>query len=144
MTVITPYPDLQGTLSCFQSVDVDSRLRVLWRAYQSWGQTFAASPPVALFSQSVQFLIKQLNLVPQEEQLAILQDILGGADTRFTRAYNALNGNMKLAFWHRLFHSRQLEGLAYGQLSPPSQVLLTRLSRMGLNERLNFLRQALS
>ncbi|MEB3251669.1 MAG: orange carotenoid protein N-terminal domain-containing protein [Cyanobacteriota bacterium] len=78
MTITTPYPDLQGALTCFQSVDVDCRLRVLWRAYQSLGQTFASSAPVALFSQSVQILIKQLNLVPQEEQLAILQDILGG------------------------------------------------------------------
>ncbi len=144
MTITTPYPDLQAALACFQTVDVDCRLRVLWRAYQSLGQTFAASAPVALFSQSVQILIKQLNLVPQEEQLAILQDILGGADTRFTQAYHTLNENMKLAFWHRLFHSRRLDSLAYGQLPPHSQALLNRLSRMGLNERLNFLRQALA
>ena len=103
MTITTPYPDLQAALACFQTVDVDCRLRVLWRAYQSLGQTFAASAPVALFSQSVQILIKQLNLVPQEEQLAILQDILGGADTRFTQAYHTLNENMKLAFWHQQF-----------------------------------------
>lgn len=144
MTIITTYPDLQGALAYFQAVDVDCRLKVLWRAYQSLGQTFAASAPAALFSQSVQILIKQLNLIPQEEQLAVLQDILGGADTRFTQAYHALNENMKLAFWHRLFHSRRLDGLAYGQLTPHSQVLLTRLSRMGLNERLHFLRQALA
>ncbi|MFM7325966.1 MAG: orange carotenoid protein N-terminal domain-containing protein [Nodosilinea sp.] len=111
---------------------------------QSLGQTFAASAPVALFSQSVQILIKQFNSVPQEEQLAVLQDILGRVDTRFTQACHTLDENMKLAFWHRLFHRRRLDGLAYGQLTPNSQVLLTRLSRMGLNERLNFLWQALA
>jgi hypothetical protein len=93
-------------------------------AIQSLGQTFAASAPVALFSQSVQILIKQFNSVPQEEQLAVLQDILGEVDTRFTQAHHTLDENMKLAFWHRLFHRRCLDGLAYGQLTPNSQALL--------------------
>jgi hypothetical protein len=103
---------------------------------------------VALFSQAVQQLISQMQQVDSHDQVAILRDIVAGADTRFSQAYQALNTNMKLAFWHRIVHlipSGRLPLDAFQQSdhngSAATQTLLTRIDAMGLNERLHFLRR---
>ncbi|MFZ4639048.1 MAG: orange carotenoid protein N-terminal domain-containing protein [Nodosilinea sp.] len=145
MAIITVRPHLQADLASFHATDVDARLSIIWQAHQSVGQAFVASLPIALFSQSVQLLIRQWSQISQEDQLAVLRDILAGADTRFTQAYKRLNINMKLVFWHRLLTGHRLDfWLSCCSLTPDHYALLARLSRMDLNERLNFLRCALA
>ncbi|HIK44711.1 MAG TPA: hypothetical protein IGR64_07445 [Leptolyngbyaceae cyanobacterium M65_K2018_010] len=148
MNTVETRPQFRETITSFKSADVDCQLEILWQAYDTLGQALASVVPVALLSQAVQQLIRQLGQVSREEKLAILRDILAGADTRFTHAYAALNANMKLAFWHRLFSGRDWPGLsamvACHSPSSQTQALLDRLNTMGLNERLNFLRQVLA
>jgi hypothetical protein len=147
MTAIDIPLQFEQTVQAFESADLDCRLAVLWQTYDTLGQAFAAVVPVALFSQAVQQLISQLQQVDQQDQMAILRDILAGADTRFTQAYSALNINMKLAFWHRLFHLMPASRLPLTTClegGAATQLLLTRLSSMGLNERLRFLRRVVS
>lgn len=146
MTAIDVRFQFEQAVQSFESVDVDCKIAVLWQIYDTLGQAFAAIAPVALFSQAVQQLLSQIQQVDRDDQSAILRDILAGADTRFTQAYQALNTNMKLAFWHRLFSlmpaSRQpLTACRDG--SATTQALIARIDTMGLNERLHFLRQAL-
>ncbi|HZG39420.1 MAG TPA: orange carotenoid protein N-terminal domain-containing protein [Nodosilinea sp.] len=136
----------EQTVQAFESVDVDCKIAVLWQTYDTLGQAFAAIAPVALFSQAVQQLLSQIQQVDRHDQAAVLRDILAGADTRFAQAYQALNINMKLAFWHRLFHLMPASRLplAACQGGPATtQSLLARLNTMGLNERLHFLRRVL-
>ncbi|NJL46450.1 MAG: hypothetical protein HC929_01645 [Leptolyngbyaceae cyanobacterium SM2_5_2] len=148
MTAVDIRLKFEEPIAIFKAADADCQLAILWQAYDTVGQAFASVAPVALFSQAVHQLIQQLNQVSQDEQLDVLRDILSDADTRFAQAYRALNVNMRLAFWHRLFGRRdwryplplsacQVETLA-------TQALIARLSTMGLNERVNFLRQVVS
>jgi hypothetical protein len=135
----------EETIRLFQAVDGDCQLAVLWQTYEALGPAFAAVAPVALFSQAVQQLIKQITQLRREEQLEILHEILSGAETRFTHAYQGLNTNMKLAFWHRLFGRpewQQIERRVGCQADVRS--LVARLSVMGLNERIHFLRQVVA
>ncbi|MGG6240123.1 orange carotenoid protein N-terminal domain-containing protein [Nodosilinea sp. AN01ver1] len=144
MTATDVRLQFEQTVQAFESVDVDCKIAVLWQTYDTLGQAFAAIAPVALFSQAVQQLLSQIQQLNRDDQAAILRDILSGADTRFTHAYQALNINMKLAFWHRLFHLMPASRLPLATCqdgSARTQALLTRLNTMGLNERLHFLRQ---
>ncbi|MGB3310747.1 MAG: orange carotenoid protein N-terminal domain-containing protein [Nodosilinea sp.] len=144
MTATDVRLQFEQTVQSFETVDVDCKIAVLWQTYDTLGQAFAAIAPVALFSQAVQLLISQILQLDRSDQAAVLRDILAGADTRFTVAYQALNTNMKLAFWHRLFHlipASRLPLDACQDGSVRTQALLTRLNTMGLNERLHFLRQ---
>lgn len=144
MTAIDVRLQFEQTVQAFEAVDVDCKIAVLWQIYDTLGQAFTAIAPVALFSQAVQQLLSQIQQVDRDDQTAILRDILVGADTRFTRVYQALNPNMKLAFWHRLFHLMTASRLPLStcQNGPArTQSLLTRLDTMGLNERLHFLRR---
>ncbi|MFQ4139327.1 orange carotenoid protein N-terminal domain-containing protein [Nodosilinea sp. PGN35] len=145
MTAIDVRLQFEQAVQAFESVDVDCKIAVLWQTYDTLGQAFAAIAPVALFSQAVQQLLSQIQQVDRDDQTAILRDILAGADTRFTQAYQALNINMKLAFWHRLFNLLPANRLPLSTCqngSAATQALLVRLDAMGLNERLHFLRRA--
>ncbi|WP_017300468.1 orange carotenoid protein N-terminal domain-containing protein [Nodosilinea nodulosa] len=144
MTAIDVRLHFEQAVEAFESVDVDCKIAVLWQIYDTLGQAFAAIAPVALFSQAVQQLLSQIQQVDRTDQAAILRDILVGADTRFTQVYQDLNINMKLAFWHRLFHLMPASRLSLStcQNGPAAtQALLARLDSMGLNERLHFLRR---
>ncbi len=138
----------EQAVQSFQAAEVDCRLAVIWQTYQTLGQAFAAIAPVALFSQAVQQLISQMQQLDSHDQVAILRDILAGADTRFSQAYRGLNINMKLAFWHRLVHLMPAGRLPLEACqesahngSATTQTLLKRIDAMGLNERLHFLRR---
>jgi hypothetical protein len=147
MTAIDVRLHFEQTVQIFEAADVDCRLAVLWQTYETLGQAFAAIVPVALFSQAVHQLINQVQQVDRHDQIPVLRDILAGADTRFTQAYNTLNTNMKLAFWHRLFHLIPASRLPIHacQCGPAdTQALLARLGTMGLNERLHFLRRVVN
>ncbi|MGF1516377.1 MAG: orange carotenoid protein N-terminal domain-containing protein [Nodosilinea sp.] len=143
MTAVDISLRFEQVVQAYESANVDCQIAILWQTYDTLGQAFAAIAPVALFSQAVQQLINQMQQVDRDDQLSILRDIMAGADTRFVHAYQTLNINMKLAFWHRLFVSLPVSRLPLStcQQVPATQALLTRLDAMGLNERLHFLRQ---
>lgn len=145
LTAVDVRFQFEQAIQAFDSVEVDCKIAVLWQIYDTLGQAFAAIAPVALFSQAVQQLLNQIQQVDRDDQTAILRDILAGADTRFTQAYQELNINMKLAFWHRLFNllpANRLPLTTCQTGSAITQALLVRLDAMGLNERLHFLRRA--
>lgn len=147
MTAIDVRLPFEQAVQAFEATPTEYKIAVLWQTYDTLGHAFATIAPVALFSQAVQQLISQIQQVDRSDQLSILRDILAGADTRFSDAYQALNINMKLAFWHRLFHlmpaSRLSLAACQDSLAVPNN-LLACLDSMGLNERLHFLRQVVS
>lgn len=147
MTAVDLRLQFEQAITSFEAIDVDCQLAILWQTYDTLGQAMASIAPVALFSQAVQQLLNQLGQVHRDEQVEILRDILSKADTRFVHAYQALNVNMKLAFWHRLLHrlpASTLPSMATCQRqSSTAKALIHRLSTMGLNERLHFLRQVI-
>lgn len=148
MTVVHVLSPVDEAIAIFQTVDLDCRLVMIWQSYETLGQAFASVAPLALFSQAVQQLVKQLTQISREEQIDVLHDILSGAETRFTLVYRQLNPNMKLAFWHRLFSRRDWPQILASHRAMGQQLacdrLRLRLSTMGLNERLHFLRQVLA
>lgn len=132
----------------FTQAPADCQLVTLWQAYDTLGQAFGTVAPLALFSQAVQQLVQQVQQMSREDQLEICRDILGHSDTRFAQAYQALNPNMKLAFWHRLFsRGRNLPWETVTERAnqqADTYLLRSRLGTMGLNERLHFLRQVVA
>lgn len=146
MTAIDIRFQFEQAVQAFESAEADCQLAILWRIYDTLGQAFAAIAPVALFSQAVQQLLSQIQQLDRGDQAAILRDILAGADTRFAHVYQALNTNMKLAFWHRLFTlmpASRLSLEACQAEAGATNTLVARLNTMGLNERLHFLRRVL-
>lgn len=138
----------EDAVRLFRQAPADCQLVTLWQTYDTLGQAFGTVAPLALFSQAVQQLVQQVQQMSPEDQVHICRDILGHADTRFTQAYQSLNPNMKLAFWHRLFsRGRKLPWDAVvrqANQQADTYLLRSRLATMGLNERLHFLRQVVA
>lgn len=145
-------PDLRSatdeTVRLFHQAPLDCQLAILWQAYTTLDQAFGTVAPLALFSQAVQRLVQQVQQMSREEQLEICREILGHADTRFAQAYQDLSPNMKLAFWHRLF--AQGRSLPWDTVARQAHrqadtyLLQSRLTTMGLNERIHFLQQVMA
>lgn len=143
MTAVDLRSKFEQTVAAFEEVDVDCKLAIIWRVYDTLGQAFTTVAPVALFSQAVQSLVRQLQYASREDRPDILRDMVDGADTRFAHEYQELDINMKLAFWHRLTHQTSFPWHCSSQ-NREAQVLISRLDTMGLNERLHFLRRVLA
>ena len=143
MTAVDIRFKFEQAVAAFDAAGVDCKLAIIWRVYDTLGQAFAAVAPVSLFSQAVQRLIQQLQHVNREDRLDILRDVIAGADTRFTQEYERLDINMRLAFWHRLANQSSLSWSDCAQ-NRETQVLMSHLDSMGLNERLYFLRRVLA
>jgi hypothetical protein len=143
MTAVDIRFKFEQAVAAFEAAEVDCKLAILWRVYDTLGQAFAAVAPVALFSQAVQRLIQHLQHVDRDDRLEILRDIMDDADTRFTREYKKLDVNMRLAFWHRLAHQSSVSWSCPPQ-THRTQLLMSHLDSMGLNERLYFLRRVLA
>lgn len=143
MTAVDIRFKFEQAVDAFEAADVDCKLAIIWRVYDTLGQAFAAVAPVSLFSQAVQHLIQQLQHVNRADRLEILRDVMAGDDTRFTHEYQKLDINMRLAFWHRLTHQSSYFWSCQVQ-TREIQVLMSHLDSMGLNERLYFLRQVLA
>ena len=114
--------NIQSAVDRFQRADTDTQIVILWCLSQQLHQDAARTTPAVFLSQLVQGLIRQVLQVPQSERLEALREIIAGANTRLSEAYDHLNPNMKLAFWYRLANSKRL------QLPAP----LTKVSRAEL------------
>lgn len=143
MTAVDIRFKFEQAVATFEAADIDCKLAVIWRIYDTLGQAFAAVAPVSLFSQAVQQLIRQLQHVHRQDRLDILRDIMADADTRFTHEYQGLDINMRLAFWHRLTNQISVSWTC-PTLTRETQELMAHLDTMGLNERLHFLRRVLA
>ncbi len=143
MTAVDLRSKFEQTIAAFEATDVDCKLAVIWRVYDTLGQAFTMVAPVALFSQAVQNLIRQLQNASREDRPSILRDMVIGADTRFAHEYQGLDINMKLAFWHRLTHQTAFSWSCSTQ-NREALALMAHLDTMGLNERLHFLRRVLA
>lgn len=143
MTAVDIRFKFEQAVAAFEAADVDCKLAIVWRLYDTLGQAFAAVAPVSLFSQAVQRLIQQLQHVNRADRLDVLRDVMAGADTRFSHEYQGLDINMRLAFWHRLAHQASFSWSCPAQ-TREIQTLMNHLDSMGLNERLYFLRRVLA
>jgi hypothetical protein len=143
MTAVDVRFRFEQAVAAFAVADVDCQLAIIWRIYDTLGQAFAAAAPVSLFSQAVQRLIQQLQYVSRQDRLNVLRDIMAGADTRFTEEYKSLDINMRLAFWHRLTNQSSVSWTCLDR-TRETQMLMSQLDSMGLNERLHFLRRVLA
>lgn len=85
-----------------QLASADSQLWLLRQLTRQLSDAIASAPPAALFSQTVQRLIQQLQQVRRQDRLEVLRDIITGGDTRFSQEYHHLDSSMKLIFWYRL------------------------------------------
>ncbi|NER84534.1 MAG: hypothetical protein F6K42_34445 [Leptolyngbya sp. SIO1D8] len=140
--------NLESTNVQFNQTSAQTRLVILHYLAKRLHQASTAAKPSALFSQKVQSVLKQVQQVPREERQEVLQEILAGAPTRLSEAYEDLDTNMKMAFWYRLVNNRRENVLLLKSIpqetSSEQIALLSDLASRDSNELVSFLREAVT
>lgn len=132
----------------FQQASAQTKLLVLYYLAKQLREASAKTTPSAFFSQKVQGMLKQLQQLPQEERGEALHEILSGVPTRLSEAYEALDTNMKMAFWYRLANGRRGEARllqpTVDESSFEQEILLKDLANRDSNELVSCLRDIVS
>jgi hypothetical protein len=147
MATVNLTSNLENTAVKFHASSAQTQLVVLNYLARKIHQASKNAAPSAFFSQKVQSVLKQIQQLPREERQEALTEILNGAPTRLTEAYEALDTNMRMAFWYRLANSRRDDGLLPQPLlqegNAEQNMLLLDLESRDSNELVSFLRVAL-
>lgn len=113
--------NIQELVSQFKQNSVDEQLALLWFVYEKMGGSITPAAPGAAETAISGGLFKQVQEKSKEEQLQIMRDLLGGANTEISREYGSLRDNSKLAFWYFL-----AQGMDEGSIIPmPDQYSLS-------------------
>jgi hypothetical protein len=147
MATVNLTTNLETTAVKFHKSSPQTQLAVLHYLARKLHQASKTTAPSAFFSQKVQGVLKQIQQLPREDRYEALAEILNGAPTRLTEAYEDLDTNMRMAFWYRLANSRRDDGLLPQAMlqncSADQQMLLLDLESRDSNELVSFLRAAL-
>jgi hypothetical protein len=84
----------------FNALDTDAKLAWLYFVYEKMGDTVTPAAPTAAEPGLAPMLVEDYLQLSDEEQLAIMRDIVNGNDTIYSRAYGALKENNQLFIWY--------------------------------------------
>lgn len=139
--------DTDKAIELFRGLSVDDQLAWLWYAYKQMGNSLTTAAPGAASSEISGGLVKQVEALPQNEQLEAMRAIARcDQDSRISREYGALSANTKLAFWYEL-----AVGMDNGSIIPmPPQYdmaeagrnLLATVETMDFESQITILRNA--
>lgn len=97
--VPSPIP---ATIALFEQLNVDDQLALLWYAYTEMGRTITPAAPGAARLQFAEGMLKEIQQMPQAEQMQVMRELANRADTPISRSYGYFSVNTKLAFWYEL------------------------------------------
>ena len=97
--VPSPIP---ATIALFEQLNVDDQLALLWYAYTEMGRTITPAAPGAARLQFAEGMLKQIQQMPQADQMQVMRELANRADTPISRSYGYFSVNTKLAFWYEL------------------------------------------
>ncbi len=132
-------------LETFRRFDVDTQLGILWYGYLDIKDQLTPAPPQSVESLAKAVFDKIQNLSHQE-QLQAQRDIINGAASDISQAYNALSPNAKLDVWLLL-----AQGMENGTIIPvPSDYQLpsetdeftAMIQNLDFEQRVNFMLSA--
>ncbi len=89
----------QNVFDTYTKLDVDQRLALLYLIYEAMGDQITPAAPTAADPNLAPMLLGDFYTLDQQQQLEIMRQIAGGADTEYSRAYGGLAENNQLLVW---------------------------------------------
>ncbi|MEH2334918.1 orange carotenoid protein N-terminal domain-containing protein [Nostoc sp.] len=129
-------------LESFKHFDVDTQLGLLWFGYLDLKEQLQPAPPERIEVPAKAVFDLFLDLSP-EEQLQAQRDIIKGAASNISQAYNALSANSRLDVWLLL-----AEGMENGTIiqvpsdyQPPAETdeFVASIKKLEFEQRINFM-----
>ncbi|MBW4616338.1 MAG: hypothetical protein KME21_24290 [Desmonostoc vinosum HA7617-LM4] len=141
--------NLEQVVEKFQSFDTDCQLALLWYVYEDFGGAISQkdSTDVAGY-EALDSLVPEIQQMTPEEQLQIMRDLLGRANTPINQTYGSMDTANKLAFWYRLAQSMDQKAIAQVpsnySLSSEAEEFLQHFNQMDFDRKVIFMRNVVS
>ncbi|MEH2245219.1 orange carotenoid protein N-terminal domain-containing protein [Nostoc sp.] len=92
--------ETQKLVDSFNALDTDAKLAWFYLVYKKMGDSVTPAAPTAAEPELSPILSEDYFKLSDEEQLAIMRDIVNRKDTEYSRAYGAIKENNQLLVWY--------------------------------------------
>lgn len=132
----------------FNQLTTDDKLAALWHIYGFiCSESAMKEPNNNTAPDSSDDLFGRTQDLSQDEQLALMRNLLEGTDTELTQKYNALTNTTRLAFWYQLAQGMERSDIIQVpedyEMSDEAQSLVAELEPIGFEQQYVFLRSVL-
>ncbi len=92
--------ETQSLVDAFNALDTDAKLAWFYLVYKKMGDSITPAAPAATDPELAPKLLGEYFDLSDDEQLAIMRDIVNRKDTEYSRAYGAIKENNQLLVWY--------------------------------------------
>ncbi|QIR38290.1 orange carotenoid protein [Tolypothrix sp. PCC 7910] len=92
--------ETQKVVEAFNKLDTDAKLAWFYLVYEKMGDSITPAAPAAAEPNLAPILLGDYLELSDEEQLAIMRQIVNGEASDYSRAYGALKENNQLLVWY--------------------------------------------
>lgn len=92
--------ETQNAVQAFEALDTDGKLAWFYLVYEKMGDSITPAAPAAADPQLAPILLGDYYELSDDQQLAIMRQIINREDTDYSRAYGALKENNQLMVWY--------------------------------------------
>ncbi|AGY58516.1 orange carotenoid protein N-terminal domain-containing protein [Gloeobacter kilaueensis] len=135
---------VQQTVEQFKTLDVDSKLAVLYYLYEAMGESVTPAAPGAADIELTNAFFSEFNALPQgEAQLEAMRSLVRCDDNALGREYGKLSENNKLLIWYLLAERMGKDVIAMPedyQLNDIGQQNLVHVKELDFEQQITFLR----
>ncbi len=93
-------PETQKVVEVFNTLDTDAKLAWLYFVYKKMGDSITPAAPAAGDPELAPKLLGDYYQLSDEQQLAIMREIVNRENTEYSHAYGALKENNQLFVWY--------------------------------------------
>jgi len=91
--------DTQRVVQAFDNLETDEKLALLYFVYKEMGKSITQAAPTATDPELAPLLLGDYFELSDDQQLAIMREVVNRADSEYSRAYGALKENNQLMVW---------------------------------------------
>lgn len=92
--------ETQKVVEAFNALNTDTKLAWLYFVYKKMGDSITPAAPAAGEPELAPLLLGEYYGLSDDEQLAIMRQIVNREDTEYSRAYGAIKENNQLLVWY--------------------------------------------
>ncbi|MBD2185607.1 orange carotenoid protein [Planktothrix sp. FACHB-1355] len=92
--------ETQKVVGAFEALNTDAKLALLYFIYEKMGDSITPAAPTATDPELAPKLLGDFYELSDDDQLAVMRQIVNREDTEYSRAYGALKENNQLMVWY--------------------------------------------
>jgi hypothetical protein len=92
--------ETQEVVQAFDALNTDEKLALLYYIYEKMGDSITPAAPTAANPEVAPRLLGEFYELSDDQQLAVMREIVNREDTELSRAYGALTENNQLVVWY--------------------------------------------